>query len=681
MASYTTKDIRNVVLAGHSDAGKTTLAEALLFAAGATSRQGTVQDGTTVADYDVEEKERGHSIDTAIMHLDRGGRRLNILDTPGRPDFIGHTLEALSAVETVAIVVNASSGLGVNTRRVWLEAERAGLGRIVVVSKMDLENIDLDALLADLRKSFGERIIPANLPLGHGPDFKGVVPTLTLPAEIPPEVADEAAQVHESIMEAVIEADDQLLERYLGGEEISAEELSVGVAAAIREGTVVPLLFVSAEKGVGVIELLDFLAVALPSPEGKIVRGVLDGAEGDEPKEKNADSPFCAQVFKIMTDDYVGKISFIRAYSGELAAESTVLNPQTGRSEKVKEVFLMQGKDQEAVPKLIAGDIGAVTKVESLEIGHTICADSDVCRIVPPAFPRPMVAVAVEPRSRGDEGKIGTSLGRLTEEDPTFSQERRSDTRQLVISGMSTLHLNVILSRLKRRFNVEVDTAQPRISYRETITGKGDAKYRHKKQTGGAGQFAEVHMRIEPRERGEGFEFENKVVGGNIPGQFIPSCEKGVRSVLENGVIAGYPVVDLKATVYDGKHHPVDSKDIAFQIAARNAFKESFTQAKPVLLEPIMNVEILVPPEKLGDISGDLNSRRGRILGMDMVAGMQVIRAQVPEAELLSYAADLQSMTGGEGSYSVELSHRDLVPSHLTDRIVAASAKEKEEHD
>jgi elongation factor G len=292
-----------------------------------------------------------------------------------------------------------------------------------------------------------------------------------------------------------------------------------------------------------------------------------------------------------------------------------------------------------------------------------------------------MVTVAVMPKSRGDEGKIGSSLGRLTEEDPTFSQERRSDTRQLVISGMSTLHLNVILSRLKRRFNVEVDMMQPKISYRETITGNGDAKYRHKKQTGGAGQFAEVHMRVEPKERGEGFEFENKVVGGNIPGQFIPSCEKGVRKLLDDGVVAGYPVVDIKATVYDGKHHPVDSKDIAFQIAARNAFKECFAQAKPVLLEPIMDVEILVPPEKMGDISGDLNSRRGRISGMDMVAGMQIIKAQVPEAELLTYAADLQSMTGGEGSYSLEFSHRDMVPSHLTDRIIAAAAKAKEQDD
>jgi elongation factor G len=343
MASYSTKDIRNVAFAGHSDAGKTTLAEALLFAAGATKRQGTVQDGTTVGDYDVEEKERGHSIDTAILHLDRNGRRLNLLDTPGRPDFIGQTLEALNAVETVALVVNAASGLGVNTRRVWLEAERMGLGRVVVVNKMDHENIDVDGLLADLKKSFGDRLIPANLPLGHGPDFKGVVPTLTLPADVPDEVADRAAEVHESFMEAVIEADDQLLERYLGGEEISADELAAGVAVAVREGTVVPVLYASAEKNIGVAELLDFLAGALPSPEGKIGREVLTGAEGDETMEKSSDSAFCAQVFKIMTDDYVGKISFLRAFSGELAAESSVLNPQTGKAEKVKEVFLMQG--------------------------------------------------------------------------------------------------------------------------------------------------------------------------------------------------------------------------------------------------------------------------------------------------------------------------------------------------
>jgi elongation factor G len=382
-----------------------------------------------------------------------------------------------------------------------------------------------------------------------------------------------------------------------------------------------------------------------------------------------------------MTDDYVGKISFLRIFSGELKAESHAFNPQVGKSEKVKEVFVAQGKDQNPIPALVAGDIGCVTKIESLSIGDTLCADNEVCRVAHPNFPKPMVTVAVEPKSRGDEGKIGTSLSRLAEEDPTFWQERRADTRQLTISGMSTLHLNVLMSRMKRRFNVEVDTKRPRIAYRETITGEGKARYRHKKQTGGAGQFADVHLRVEPRERGEGFEFASEVVGGNIPFQFIPSCEKGIRAMLDIGAVAGYPMVDIKAVVYDGKHHPVDSKDIAFQIAARHAFKEAVHAAKPVLLEPIMIVEILLPPENMGDISGDLNTRRGRISGMDMLAGMQVIQAQVPQAEILTYAADLQSMTGGEGSYTVEFSHYDPVPSHLAKEIIAAGAKEAESDD
>jgi elongation factor G len=681
MAAYTTKDIRNVALCGHGDAGKTTLGEAMLFAAKVTTRQGTVGDQCTVSDFDVEEKERGHSIDTSILHLDWKGRHLNLLDTPGRPEFFGQVVGALSAVETAALVVNASSGLGVNTRRCWFEAEKQGIGRIVIINKMDHDNLEPSALLADLRAAFGDRLIPANLPVGHGAAFTGVVPTLTLPADCPADLKDEAESVHESFMEAVIEADDQLLERYLGGEEISPEELSAGVATAIRAGTVVPVLYTCAEKNIGVGDLMDFLTTALPSPEGAIGRTIYAGQEGEEVIEKSADSELVAQVFKTMTDDYVGKISFLRVFSGELKAESHAMNSKTGKSEKVKEVFVMQGKDQDAVPVLVAGDIGAVTKLESLSIGDTLCAETAVCRVAHPEFPKPMVTVAVNPKSRGDEGKIGTSLTRLGEEDPTFWHERRADTRQLVISGMSTLHLNVLMARMKRRFNVEVDTAAPRIAYRETITGKGDAKYRHKKQTGGAGQFAEVHLRVEPRERGEGFEFTNAVVGGNIPHQFIASCEKGVRGVLETGAVAGYPMVDIMATVYDGKHHPVDSKDIAFQIAARNAFKEAVHAAHPVLLEPVMNVDILIPPEKMGDISGDLNSRRGRITGMDSLAGLQVIQAQVPASEILTYAADLQSMTGGEGSYTVEFSHYDPVPPHLADRIIAASQKDKEADD
>ncbi|MEN8149854.1 MAG: elongation factor G [Planctomycetota bacterium] len=669
--AYTTKDIRNVALGGHADAGKTSLAEAMLLKAGVVTRQGRVPEQNTVSDFDPDEHERGHSVDTSILHCDWNGKRINLLDAPGRPEFYGKAIEALAAVETVAIVINASSGIGINARRVWLRAEKMGLGRIIVINKMDHDNLEPDALLAELREAFGDRLIPANLPLGHGAGFTGVVPTLTLPADLPAEVADEAQEVHEALMEAVIEADDDVLERYLGGEEISPEELSAVVVKAIATGTVVPVLYTSAEKNVGVEELMSFLADSAPSPEGPINRTIYQGREGEEEIEKNADSALSGQVFKIMTDDYVGKISFIRVFSGEIKAEGSIHNPQTGKSDKVKEIFTMQGKEQEHVSVLVAGDIGAIPKLESLNIGDTICAEGEVCRIRRPDFPQPMVSVAVEPKSRGDEGKIGQSLARLADEDLTFQPERRSDTRQLVVSGMSSAHLNVMLNRMKRRFNVEVDTKPPRIAYRETLTGEGKARYRHKKQTGGAGQFAEVHLRVEAQERGAGFEFENEVVGGNIPHQFIPSCEKGIRALLTDGVIAGYPMVDVKAVVYDGKHHPVDSKDIAFQIAARNAFKEAVREAKPVLLEPVMDVEILIPPETMGDISGDLNSRRGRIVGMDTLAGMQLIKAQAPQAELLSYAADLQSITGGEGSFTVAFSHYEPVPSHIADKIIA----------
>jgi len=669
--AYTTKDIRNVSLCGHADAGKTSLAEAMLFKAGVTTRQGRVPEKNTVSDFDPDEQDREHSIDTSILHLDWKGKRINLLDAPGRPEFYGKTIEALAAVETVAIVINASAGIGINARRCWLRAEKLGLGRVIVINKMDHENLDPPTLLAELREAFGERLIPANVPVGHGTGFTGVVPTLVLPGDIPAEVADEAREVHESIMEAVIEADDDMLERYLGGEEIAPDELANVVAKAIATGTVVPVLYTSAEKSVGVDEFMDFLAGSVASPEGPINRTIYQGKEGEEPIEKVSDSPLVGQVFKTMTDDYVGKICFIRVFSGEIKAEGSIHNPQTGKSEKVKEIFTMQGKEQEHTPALIAGDIGAIPKLETLSIGDTVCSDAEVCRMARPDFPLPMVSLAVEPKSRGDEGKIGQSLARLAEEDMTFRPERRSDTRQLVVSGMSTLHLNVMLARMKRRFNVEVDTKLPRIAYRETLTGTGAARYRHKKQTGGAGQFAEVHLRVETQERGVGFEFANEVVGGNIPHQFIPSCEKGIRAVLDGGVIAGYPMVDVKAIVYDGKHHPVDSKDIAFQIAARNAFKEAVRAAKPVLLEPVMIVEILIPSEKMGDISGDLNSRRGRILGMDTVAGMQLIKAQAPQSELQSYAADLQSMTGGEGSYTMKFSHYEVVPSHIADKIIS----------
>jgi elongation factor G len=672
--------LRNVAFVGHGATGKTTLVEHLLLKAGAVARPGSVDEGSTVCDTSPDEKERKFSIDAAVAHAPYKGVEIHFLDAPGYPDFVGQAIGSLYAVETAMITVDAVAGVAVNTRKMWSAAGDLGLARVIVVNRMDAENASYSGVMQAIQAAFGEQCVPFTVPIGEGPGFQGVVPLLHLPEPIPDGCVDSAADLNQRAVERVVEADDEALEKYLEGEKPSGEELARLAKKAIASGTVVPVLFVSALKDIGVEDLLDFIAEDLPSPIEGWRRKVRKGTEGEdwEALEPDASGPLRAHVFKVMMDPYVGKVSTFRILSGALHSESVVLNPRTGKTEKLTHIFRPQGKDQVEVKDAIPGDILQVSKVDSFNIGDTLCEEKAPVTVPPMVFPTPMVSLAVEPKKRGDEAKISSALTRLDESDPCFLVNRDPQTHELVITGMSNLHVDVMIERLKRA-GVEVNTKPPRIPYLETITAKGDAKYRHKKQTGGAGQFAEVWMRIEPVERGKGFEFENEVVGGAISASFVGSAEKGVRQVMEKGVLAGYPVVDVKVVVYDGKEHPVDSKDIAFQIAGRNAFKEAFLAARPVLLEPVVMLEIEVPSQYIGDVTGDISSRRGRVQGTDTHGDMQVIKALVPQSEVAKYSSELRSMTGGAGSFTMEFSHYDVVPQRLADQVIAQSKKTADE--
>ena len=667
--------IRNVAIVGHGGAGKTSLAEMMLFKAKATPRLGKVDDGTSILDFDPDEKERKSTIDSAIAHLDHKGASICLIDTPGLTDFQGEAVGALRPVETALVVVAANSGVGVNTRAMWDHAEKEGIGRAIVVSKMDADNVDAAAVLDEIRETFGSRCIPFNLHQGDGPGFSGVVNCL----ELADGADDEAASWNEALVEAVVEADEAAMEKYLEEGEIAPEELRGLLGKAIGAGTVVPVFFVSLTKDLGVGELLDAIASYFPSPLDGVKRRASATADGEADQDlvPDAGAPFVGQVFKIVTDDYVGKLAFFRVYSGTMRANTHFHLCRTDAQEKMSNILWVHGKETKQVEEVTAGQIAAMARVESIAIGDSVTADKNV--FLPPiGFPLPMVALSVEPKARGDETKIGPALTKLADEDPSFTVDRNAQTHETVIAGLSDLHLKIKLGRLERRYKVEVCTKLPKIAYLETITGKGDAQYRHKKQTGGAGQFAEVWMRIAPVERGSGYSFNWKVVGGNISQSFRPSIEKGIKQVMEQGVISGCHVCDVSVEVYDGKEHPVDSKDIAFQIAGREAFKQAMLAAKPVLLEPIMDVEIMVPTSHMGDITSDLNTRRGRIMGMEANGNMQSIKAKVPLAEMQTYSTELRSLTGGEGTYTATESHFDVVPPNVAQEIKARYLKEKE---
>jgi elongation factor G len=673
--TYHIPDIRNMALAGHGASGKTSLADALLYAAGATTRRGSVDDGTSASDVEEEEKRRHFTIDCHLLHLEWKGKHVHLIDSPGYPDFIGNALSALAAVENVVISVSGPAGIEVNTRRVFQEAGKLGLGRFVAITKLDAENVDYLRDLESIRTTFGPQCVPFNVPVGQGPKFSGLIDVLNPPGEVPGGCPIYPSEAYQMVVEQIVETDDDLMNRYLEGEQITPEELTRVAHNAIAQAKLVPVVCLSVKKDIGVKELLDLVASCGLNPADIHRFGEL--GEGNEVELTPAEhGELVAQVFKTTNDLFMGKMSYLRIVSGRITPDMTLVNLRTGKTGRPGHLYRLQGKTQEEIHEAIAGDIVALTKFDDLHVSDTVTSAASSSKaehvvLKPIKFPTPMVPRAVEPKTREDEPKISVGLAKIADEDPTFTFRRDTQTHELVISGMSELHLDVIQHRLKNRFKLDVNTHIPHVPYLETIMGESEAHHRHKKQTGGRGQFADVQLRVRPRARGEGFNFVDAIKGGVIPNQFIPAVEKGVREQLEKGVISGNPVVDVEAEVFFGGYHAVDSSEQAFKTASAAAFRKAFVTSRPVLLEPIVTLEVTVPIEKFGDISADLSTRRGHITGMETLAGgLQVVQATVPLSEVLRYATDLKSMTGGHGSYTMEFKSYEPVPPNVQQQIV-----------
>ncbi len=673
MPAHITDDIRNVALTGHGGAGKTTLAEALLAFAGAIDTPGSITGGTTVCDFDPQEKEHQHSLYPSVVHFEHGSRHVNLVDTPGYPDFLGRALPVLAAVETAAVVVDARQGVQMVTRRMMEAAAARGLARLVVVNRIDAEELDLEALLANLAEVFGPECMPINLPAGGG---ARVVDCFFAPGDEPTDFSsvDEA---HTRIVDQVVEVDEALMERYLEleeGDSLDADRLHDAFERALREGHLVPVCFTSAESGVGIAELANVIEKVMPSPrEGN--RAPFRNAAGESVEvAPDAGAPAIAHVFKVSIDAFVGKLGVFRIHRGTVTRDSQFHLGDARKPVKIGHLFALQGKEHVEIDAGVPGDICAVAKIDEVTYGAVMheSADDEGLAMIADALPAPMLGLAIAAKTRGDEQKLGDSLSKLAAEDPCLGIEHNAVFNETVIRGLGDLHLRMVLEKMKDRYHVEVDTRAPKIAYRETVRKPAEGHHRHKKQTGGAGQFGEVYLRIEPLARGAGFEFVDAVVGGVIPNQFIPAVEKGVRQVLTHGAVAGYPLHDVRVTVYDGKHHSVDSKEVAFVAAGRKAFVDAVNKAAPIVLEPIVDIRVTVPQVNMGDIAGDLSSKRGRISGTEaMSAGMVMVSGQAPLAELGSYQSELKSVTGGAGSFSMELSHYDPVPSNIQQQLVA----------
>jgi elongation factor G len=681
MPTYTTADIRNVLIAGHGGSGKTTLADALLLASGTVNRKASVTEGSSFSDFEKEEKEHGHSIFASILHADYQGKRINLIDSPGSPDLIGQAIGCLSAVETVAVVINAQSGIEVVSRRIMEAARERNLCRAVIVNKIDMPDVDLESLVAQIRETFGSECLPINLPGNKGKEVVECLLNTAGTADF-----DSVKRCHAAILDQIVEMDENLMEKYLGGEEPDYSALHDPFERAMDEGHVVPILFTDAKNGVGLKELLDAIVLHFPSPIEANKPAFMTGEGAEErPFEVNEDAakPLLAHVFKVTTDPFVGKLAIFRVHQGKVSGQSQVYIGHNKKAIKLGHIFHLQGKEHKEVQEIITGDIGAVAKIEDIHTNDVLHDDHalDSVHLKPLRFPTPMYGLAITPKARGDEQKISGALHKIVEEDQTFKTNVDRQTHEMVVYGLGELHLRLVLERLKNR-GLEVDTKPPKIAYKETILNKAEGHHRHKKQTGGAGQFGEVYLRIEPMERGKGFEFADEIFGGTIPGQFVPAVEKGVRDLLDQGVLAGYPLQDVKVIVYDGKHHPVDSKEVAFRAAGKYAFKDAVSKAKPVLLEPIVNMEVTVPEANVGAITGDLSGKRGRIQGQDFLpGGMAIVKAQAPLSEVMQYQSQLKSVTGGQGSFVMEFSHYEPVPPQVQQQIVSQykPREEKEE--
>ena len=685
MPQYGLENIHNVVLLSHCGAGKTSVSEATLFTAGAIKRLGKVDEGTTTSDYDPDEVKRKISINMAILPCQWQEAKINLIDTPGYADFVGEVKAAIRVSEGAIIVVCAASGVEVGTEQVWAYSQEANLPRLIFINKMDRENADFYKTLEQVQSRFGTKCVPLQLPIGAQHDFQGIVDLLTMKsytgspikeAEIPSSLQEQATSFREKLVEAVAEVNDRLLEKYLNGEELSLEELSNGLRQGVVSGKIVPVLAGSALQNIGIISLLDAIHSYLPSPKEREVV-INSDSDKQEKIEPSLDAPLATLVFKTSADPYVGKLTYLRVYTGAINSNSQVWNATRSGVERIGQLFILRGKTQEPVSQIGAGDIGAVAKLGLTNTGDTLCDQAHPVKVAPTVFPKPIFNEAVYPKTKTDLDKLGTALSRLSEEDPTLQVRRDADTAETILSGLGETHLEVAAEKMLRKFNVAVELRTPKVPYRETITKSANAEYKHKKQTGGHGQYGHVLLQVEPLPRGSGREFVDKVVGGRIPRNYIPAVEKGVNEAVQEGVLARYPVTDIKATVYDGSYHPVDSSEICFKIAGAGALKKGLSQAQPILLEPIMNIKVRIPESFTGDIIGDLNTKRARVQGLNPEGGTNVIEAQVPLAEILRYSIDLKSITQGRSSYTVDFSHYEEVPPHIAQKIIAERQAEK----
>jgi elongation factor G len=669
-------DYRNIVLLGHGGSGKTSLVEAILHKTGETNRLGSVDDKTSICDYYDEEKGHGHSIKSSVVHTKFGGKEINIIDTPGYPDFIGPSIKAIPAAETAVIVINASAGVETITRKVFDSATKARKAKIIVVNKMDSENVEWSRLIKDIQEVFGTKCRCANLPSA---DRSSVIDCIDNDKGDSP-VADVAA-AHTELIESVIEADESLMESYLAGETIPSEKIAQVFVKALQAGTLVPVVFTNARKETGIEELLNIIVKYSPSPVQAPPAQLKDGDKVTTLQPDPAGS-LAGLVFRISFDPRSNmKFSSIRIFSGTLKSDTTMLRNDEKKSVRPGHILKSQGGDTTEIDAGTAGDIITLGKIENLKIGDLIHDGRVAGAFEMPAAPEPMFALALEPATRGDEQKIGAALDKLCEEDPCLKVTRDSQTKELVLNGLGDLHLRVMLEKMEARSKLKVNTKEPKIPYRETITLKAEGHYRHKKQTGGAGQFGEVYLRVEPAERNSDppLQFSWDIFGGSIPGQYEPAVLKGINEVMDSGFVAGFPMQDVKVSIYDGKHHPVDSKEVAFRAAGKGAFLDALEKAKPVLLEPIVNIEISIPAENIGDIAGDLAGKRGRVLGQEMLPGnMILLKAQVPLSEVTQYNSQLKSVTAGRGSYSMSLSHYEIVPPNIQLQVVAQYTKPKQ---
>lgn len=692
MKKYESKDIRNVALVGHGKSGKTSLAEALLFNAKVTDRLGRVDTGESVLDFDPEERARQLTINSKFHHFNWKKCMINIIDTPGDANFITDTYNSLQVADGSLVIIDASSGVQVITEKVWQYLNEFNIPRMIVINKLDRENTDFYASLDNIKKTLKIKPLVMFMPIGKEAGFRGIVDLVKMKGyifaddgsgnyseiEIPDDCRETATEFRQKLIEDIAETNEQLVEKYLEGQELSPEEIIGGIKTGVRSQSLIPLVCGSATQNIGIKLIMDALADHLPSPLERSAITVFDAKTNEQKSiEPNNDAPLAAYVFKTIADPYAGKLTIFRVFSGTLKADSTVYNATKKAKEKIGQLLVLEGKTQKPAESAITGDIMAIAKLKESTTGDTYCDEKSEIYFKKIQFSNPVISCALHPKTRGDEDKMSNALARLCEEDPSLTLKRDEQTKEFILSGMGQIHLDVTIEKLKRKFGVDVETSVPKIPYKETIKGKTRVQGKYKKQSGGRGQYGDCWLEIEPLPRGGGFEFVDKIFGGAIPKNYVPSVEKGVVEAMQEGVLAGYPIVDIRVVVVDGSYHEVDSSDMAFKIAASMGFKKGFMECNPVLLEPIMNVEVTVPEDMTGDIIGDLNSRRGRVLGMEQGVGGQVVKAMVPMAEMLRYASDLTSITSGRGMFTMEFDHYEEVPAHISEKIIAAAKAEK----